>query len=375
MQAQPPQSLDTPAHPAPHIPADAAWLEAAKAHGARHWLDNSNGSVAAIPLGSGIIPVTLTEDDPRASYVGNLLSAWVRYPVDEAREKLAPSLRLPVAGAAAALTATLRAAGLHRAALIDNWLISTNLHPNVSGADWVAAREAAIDSWPDRPLAIRSISAAVDPALAAHLVDDGWLLVPARLIYLCNPQDPATLARGHVKRDRKLLDRADVEIVGPEALTLADASALRRCFRMVFMEKHSGLNPDFSDAYFNLCIEQRYLDLYALRHDGQLMGVVGLLECHGWMTTPLIGYDTAQPAALGLYRRLMALLLDQARTRQVQLHYSSGAGQFKLARGGVPAMEYTALYVRHLPWAQRQAAQMFSHLLQRFAEPVLRRFG
>jgi hypothetical protein len=295
--------------------------------------------------------------------------------VDEAREKLAPSLRLPVAGAAAALTATMRAAGLHRAALIDNWLISTNLHPNVLSADWVAAREAAIAQWPDRPFAIRSISPAVDPTLAAQLLADGWLLVPARLIYLCNPQDPATCARGHVKRDRKLLDRADVEIVGPEALTLADTAALRRCFRMVFMEKHSGLNPDFSDAYFNLCIEQRYLDLYALRHSGQLMGVVGLLERHGWMTTPLIGYDTAQPAALGLYRRLMALLLDKAREAHVQLHYSSGAGQFKLARGGAPTMEYTALYVRHLSWHQRQAAQIFASLLQRYAEPILRRFG
>jgi hypothetical protein len=319
--------------------------------------------------------VTLTEDHRRASYVGNLLSAWVRYPVDEAQEKLSPSMRLPVSAAATALSAAMRAAHLHRAALIDNWLISTNLHPNIPATDWTQAREAAVEFWPDRPLAIRSVSAAVDPALTAHLQADGWLLVPARLIYLCNPQDPATFTRGHVRRDRKLLDRQDVEIVGPEGLTAADAAALRRCFRMVFMEKHSGLNPDFSDAYFNLCIDQRYLDLYALRHDGHLMGVVGLLERHGWMTTPLIGYDTAQPSALGLYRRLMALLLDKARDSQVQLHYSSGAGQFKTARGGVPAMEYTALYVRHLPWRQRQAAQIFATLLQRFAEPVLRRFG
>ena len=105
------------------------------------------------------------------------------------------------------------------------------------------------------------------------------------------------------------------------------------------------------------------------------MGVLGVLEHDGWVTTPLIGYDTTLPKELGVYRRLMALLYEDAKRRGCRLHLSSGAGSFKAGRGGEPHLEYTAIHTRHLGPIRRFAAETFARLLQRFAPGVLEHNG
>jgi hypothetical protein len=354
---------------------DQHWLTGASAGGVGQWIDNGMGEILSVDLEGCAVPLVLGHDQRQASYVASLISAWVRYPLIEAERAIHPRWIPALQGLGLGIGALLRQAGLDRAAILDNWLLSTNLHPVASARAWTQAREAALALVPDRPLAMRSICDQVNPELCAHLRADGWLMVPARLIYLCDSDPIRLMARGHVRRDAKLLERPDVELLGPDDLTLGDIPALRQCFRQVFFGKHPPLNPDFSNAFFELCLTQRYCDLYALRHDGQIVGVLALLARHGWMTTPLIGYDTDRPVALGLYRRLMALLLAKSQSAKSRLHYSSGAGQFKIARGGEPALEYTAIYTRHLPAQKRIAARLFATTMARFGADTIRRFS
>jgi hypothetical protein len=358
-----------------HRAADAAWLATAVAHGAPAWLDNAAGAIHAVNLDGYAHPLHLTEDSATSTYVASPISAWVRYPAFEARRQLPPISRAAAGLVAAPVAGLLQFIGLRRAAVLGNWLMSTNLYPRAGAAAWRQAREAALVIAPDRPLALRSVCAGVDADLPSLLAADGWLLVPARLAYLCDPSDAQMWKHNHVRKDRRLLDEPGFGVSGPDSITAAELPVLRRLFREVFITKHSPLNPDFSDAFFALCREQRFLDVYTLRHDDETVGVLAILERHGWVTTPLIGYDTAKPQALALYRRLMALLLAESARRQARLHYSSGAGGFKRARGGEAMLEYTALYVRHLPRHQQVAAHAFNALATRLAAPLLARFG
>jgi hypothetical protein len=141
----------------------------------------------------------------------------------------------------------------------------------------------------------------------------------------------------------------------------------------LFIDKHSQLNPDFTPAFFEFCLESGFLDLYALRYQGEVVGVLGLYARNGWLTTPLIGYDTTLPQALGLYRRLMALLYRQAGERQLQLHLSSGADAFKRARGGLGHFEYTAIYADHLPRCRQLALAAFARTMNTLAPRALAR--
>jgi hypothetical protein len=354
---------------------DAEWLASGEAAGAVVWVGNARGAIRPVPFAGGFLPLLLSEDHKDSTYVASLLSGWVRYALFEACRQLPPTYCAAVRASALPLTGVLRVVGLHRAAILGNWLVSTNLYPDVGPDDWRQARDAALAWAPDRPLAIRSVCAGVNPALPAQLAGDGWLLVPARQVYLCDPADPATARHNHVRKDRRLLDAPEFVWLTPDELTGVHLPALRRLFRNVYFDKHSPLNPDFSDAFFELCLQRRFLELHALRHAGELVGMLAILDRHGWVTTPLIGYDTSLPQELAIYRRLMARLLNNAARRHARLHYSSGAGSFKRVRGGMPHTEYTAIFVRHLPRPRQAAAHAFAALSRRFAAPLLTRYG
>jgi hypothetical protein len=354
--------------------ASAHWLAGAQTHGVRHWLDNGDGAVRQVALDGQPLPLVLAEDGPQASYVLSPVSAWGRYLRHEAA-RVGPVAALAATPAGALLSGLMCAARLHRPALLGNWLVSTNLHPQAPAPAWQAARDAALALAPDRPLLLRNVCPAANPGLDALLRAQGWVLVPARRVYLGDPADAGTARRNNVKNDRRALNKAQLVRVAPQEITTAELPALRALFRQLFMDKHSRLNPDFSDAFFALCRSRGFLELHGLRHAGRLVGVVGLMRRHGWLTAPLLGYDLAAPRSLGLYRALMALGFEAARQHGCRLHYSSGAGPFKQARGGVPALEYTALFARHLPAPARQAAAVFAGLLGRAGAGALNRWG
>lgn len=374
--------MKLPTQPDSHIShsADGLWLADAVRHGGAHWVANARCEIQAVELGQSAIPVSaLNRSAGDESYVASPRSAWHRYAIGEGRRRMPPAWQgvgegaLRVAGAP--LSALIAASGLDHAAIIDNWLLSTNLHAQHPPAAWHEMTDNLVLMHPSRPLMLRNVCDAVTPGLPAVLQDLGYRLIPARLIYLAEPRQAALWRHNHVKTDQRLLASPGVELLNPGQIAAAELKGLRDCFRSLFIDKHSVLNPDFTPAFFTFCRETRFLSLFALRHAGRIAGVLGVYARHGWLTTPLIGYDTTLPAELGLYRRLMALLLHEAREQKCRLHYSAGAGSFKRVRGGEPHLEYAAVYARHLPDLQRAALGAFAAIVNRVAPKALRRAG
>lgn len=353
------------------------WLDAAQRLGANHWVANAHCQVERLPSfeseGLQASPVTLTRASANATYVGNLHAAYVRYTQVEAQRSLPRWARPLTAPALAPLAGLMALGGLNRAAMLDNWLVSTNLHPDWTDAQLAALTEQALGLYPGRPLVIRSVCAGVNPHLPAQLQELGYLLVPARTVYLCDPAERAITRLYNVKQDQKLLADGVLQHVEPAQIEPAELPGLRDGFRTLFLGKYSTLNPDYTEAFFDFCLRTGFLELHALRLDGQAVGVIGLMQRNGWATLPILGYDASQPQKLGLYRRLMALTQQLARERGLRLHMSSGAGSFKRTRGGVAQLEYTAVLGTHLPALQRQALQTFAALLQRTAPALLAR--
>lgn len=384
--------------------ADALWLMMAKARGGEHWLANAQCEVESLPITMNnkgnctpvCLPVCLPlPTQTSQSYVLSPRSAWIDYAKDEAvrqvphtsssafqfishlvTQPLARTLtKLLTQSVFTPLELLLQQAGLQHAAIVGNHLISTNLYANWQQIDARQLTDQLVARYPDRPILIRNICNAVNPQLSLGLQSAQWDLVPARMIYLCDPQQAQVWKHNHVKQDAKLLARTDMEILAPTDLQASDLPQLRSLFRQLFIDKHSRLNPDFTPAFFELCLENHFLDLYALRWQDQLVGVLGIYEDaqHTWITTPLIGYDHQLPAVAGIYRRLMALLLQQARLRQTCLHYSSGASQFKRARGGQAQLEYTAIYSRHLNQRAAFSNRLFARIMQKTAPAILKK--
>jgi hypothetical protein len=368
----------------PHrAPADALWLMAARKRGGAHWVANADCEVRQIDIGQHALPATrLQHEHPDASYVASARSAWLRYPQHEAGRLLgngwAWAGRLASAALLSPCSLLIHKAGLHNAAMLGNHLLSTNLHPDWGLKELLQLQEQAISIYPQQPLILRNICPQLTPKLAQALQREQWQLVPARMVYLCDPSQQEVKQHNHVKRDAKLLAGKDMEVLGPQDIHSSDLPALRELFRQLFIHKYSRLNPDFTPAFFELCLETGFLQLHALRYQGKMAGVLGIYEqdfghCQRWVTTPLIGYDLALAQELGLHRRLMALLLQQAQQKKAGLHYSSGAASFKKARGGQAQLEYCAIYSRHLGGLRHRANIWFAKLLNDIAPRILAR--
>ncbi|MFZ6771607.1 hypothetical protein ACO0LB_02710 [Undibacterium sp. SXout7W] len=363
--------------------ADALWLLTARSRGGQHWVSNTHCQIDSVTIAGHNIPISLLEQSGwQESYVSSPRSTWLRYAQQEALRQLPQSgswlttaMKTALQLASCPVSALLKGARLDQAAIIGNHLISTNLYPAWNHQDMLEMTMQLTGTYSERPLMMRNICPAVNPELHQILCKLGWHMIPSRMVYLCDPQENGVWKHNHVKQDARLLRQPEVEIVYQDNIHPSDLPGLRKVFRQLFIDKHSHLNPDFSPAFFELCLETSFLELIGLRWQEQWVGVLGLYAHpdSGWITTPLIGYDTSLPQELGLYRRLMAILLQQARQRHLRLHYSSGAARFKRARGGVAALEYTAIYTQHLPAIPRSSHQAFKTLLQTCAPTLLTR--
>lgn len=148
-------------------------------------------------------------------------------------------------------------------------------------------------------------------------------------------------------------------------------------YRMLYLDKHSRLNPQYDEAFVRAAIRDHWLEFHGLRDgSGRLVGIWGYFTIDNTvMTVPFIGYDTALPPESGLYRQLFLGIHRQVNDRKQLLNYSSGAGDFKRRRGAVPVVEFNAVFDRHLPERRRMAFRVAALVLNRLARPWLEANG
>ncbi len=176
-----------------------------------------------------------------------------------------------------------------------------------------------------------------------------------------------------IKRDRRLIDSGLYEVVEPDGIKEQDIPRIAELYRMLYIDKYSAYNPQFTEAFFQLTLRERLLNIYGLRKDGRLDAVLGFFGRDAVMTTPLFGYDTTLPAETGLYRMLSILLIDLSEQRGQLLHESSGVGQFKRNRGAYGALEVSAVYDRGSSRAIRGGWWLLEQLLYRIGVPLIRK--
>ncbi len=301
----------------------------------------------------------------------------MRYAAAELHLLRGPGLRVCARGALPAARALLAIAAADRIVQWNGWGFSTNPLPRnliVHAADASAALAAR---FPDDAILVRDLDDTSLPGSLAAFAAAGYLLIASRQVYHFDGRTADYLHRDTTRRDRKLLARADgYSVCEHEDFSASDMPRIAELYRMVCIERHSHLNVDYRERFFTQAWRERWLELVGLRNgDGRIDAVMGCLRNEGRVSTPFLGHDTSLPADLGLYRRLVAILLERTAERRERLNFSSGADEFKRRRGGCPTIEYNALHVVHLPRARRLAWAAMAAASARLAGPVLFRIG
>ncbi|WP_113065596.1 GNAT family N-acetyltransferase [Oleiagrimonas sp. MCCC 1A03011] len=364
---------------APHVSPDAfnaqvdAFLGVHCSRPTHSLIANVHARVDAVTAGNVRLPATINDDEDEQAWICSPYTTYYRYALEEVARfghpLLSAPLRLLIHGAGALL----RRSRIDRAVTLNHWLVSTNSYPCLHDVDLDRAITEAKDRWPDHALWFRSLNTAHHADWLRALIRLGGVLLPSRQVYLFD--DVASLAHRHrdLKRDLALLRKGEGVTCAP--LQEDDHDRAAALYHELYVRKYSPLNPQYRSDLLRAWSHAGLLHLHGLRDDrGVLQGVVGILRMGNLLTSPIVGYNTALPQKLGLYRRLAARVLHEAAEQDDLVNLSAGVADFKRQRGGRPAIEYSVVLVDHLPRARRHALRALGGILRGIGVPVMKRF-
>lgn len=346
----------------------------------RRIVRNVSTQLKILDIGRHAFPVSVNEgaEDPGNSYVVSPLNAYSGYAKFEIDRLPRRWLSGPLRQLVNVIGWRLEAASVDRVVQLNNWLLSTNVYPvDWSGDELGQATEMLVEKFPDHALCWRSLNRFSNAPLIDRMESLGYLLVPSRQVWLfdgrCGDQS-AFLRRHNTRLDAALYRRMPYDIMSGCVLDDSDFERLEYLYNLLYLEKYCELNPQFTAAWLRCGQRDGWLQLHALRDKaGRLDGVLGWVGNDQVLTAPIVGYDTTLPRRLGLYRLITQLCLQEAAKRKTLLNFSSGAAHFKRLRGGRPEIEYSLIYVRHLPADRRRTWAMLSRILLGVGVPLMRR--
>lgn len=346
------------------------------AHPLNKLLCNADARIETLVAGSLTLPCTVVDRIMPNCYTVSPYAALIGYARDEL-VKLPFWQRMLAGGLLRLLGGILHLTQTDRAATLNNYTLSTNTLPQalLQCAPGLLTR-AASSRFPDHCLLIRSLNRRQHGAFIDGLQQQGWLPVVSRQVYLFEDLSSA-MDKANAKRDQKLLfDGKFIFRQLHRDSPAADFKAAEHWYNMLYLEKYSRQNVQFSAFCLHEMVKLGILDLWLLEDaaDGTSVGTAGLIGEDGILTAPIVGYDTGRPASDGLYRRIIAHVMHIVRRRGQRLNLSSGAPGFKLMRGAQAELEYTLVYCSHLPFRRRSiwrllsllSLKYYAHLLQKY---------
>jgi len=338
---------------------------------------NLETDITKITVNGVDFPVSINRPTKDANcYICCPRTAYIDYAIDETRNFVqSPILFRLVKILIHCCRPLLWTAGLDSQVQINNWLLSTNPVPFI---DVMSARNIAKQvstTHPGHAIVVRSLNKQTDFETIKNLREAGFRLLPARRIYLFDGRQPPPKLPQNVRYDRALRRQTRYLFAPDDSFTEADYHRAADLYKMLYLDKYTPLNPDYSPCYIREMHQRGLFKLAGYRDDaGQLVAVAGFFFNAQTLTQPIVGYDTSLPRKDGLYRLVMAVGQSLALDNKPFFNMSAGAGSFKRLRGAKPIIEYTAVYEKHLPRKQRYAIRIMEWILSRIGIPLLERF-
>jgi hypothetical protein len=299
-----------------------------------------------------IIPISVSDFHPDNTYTCSPYSHYVSYGgFEEVKHLNNPPLQAVIKLVMHPAASFFRSTELDKVVYVNNYLLSTNLYPSITATRIKALCEALPKWFPDRVIVFRSVDERKNPHLAQALRESGYDMVLSRQVWYMDPSE-ASHTRQY-KEDVRVLRKHEYEIVDGREFTDAELERALHLYNLLYLEKYSYYNPQFTFEFMKLARDHEILHLRGLKKNGQLNGIMGFFVRNGTMTQPLFGYDTALPQEEGLYRLLTLVTLQEGLKRGLLVHASGGVGKFKKVRGGRSVIEYNAVYHAHLPFKRR----------------------
>lgn len=323
-------------------------------------------------------PWVMTESrDHNQSYVLTPFNAFYHYGLEELHKMKSKPMKFITWVLIHFLSPFLKYAGFVQVQYFNNWLFSTILYPSEVGLMNKLIKKLTSDVStisPDKALSLRSLNPHYHSELLNTLIEENWLLIPTRQVWIFDQQLRDYSRSTNSKHDLKLLKKTELTLLENHEFTQADFVRVQELYRMLYIDKYSEHNPDYSLEYLIYSWERGLIQYFGFKdHTGILQAVGGRYTEGQISSNPIVGYNTQLDPKLGLYRLILIYPLKCACEAGLSLHGSSGAPQFKKSRGATPFIEYSAVYIAHLNPLKRVIWRGLTYLLETLIVPYMKK--
>lgn len=341
----------------------------------RNWIQNVDTEMRIEKIADFLFPTTLNDKEYESSYVCSPYNALVTYSKDELVKINNRILRFLLFWLINSIGGILRLCKVNKNFCINNFLLSTNPYPKWYGEGAEEHLKESKRRYPDHAIMYRSLNHYTNKELMAHLQKLGFILAPSRQVYLFDPKLVNYNAKNNTNNDRRAVAKTNYKLVRHDEITEKDYADILRLYNDLYLKKYSKHNPQFTLKLISYWHQKKLLTMMGFRDQQDILqGIVGLFESEAVITAPLVGYNTKRSSTDALYRMLIYLVIEYSSKKDCCLNLSSGASQFKILRGGVPFIEYTAAYIKHLPLYRRITWKVVRLLLNGVFVPLLKRY-
>lgn len=332
-----------------------AFLKPLMEKGVFQYIENVQTDLRVLKIDEVILPITINDTEYDNAYVCSPFSYYVSY----ARESLDVLSQVWLCDLMDRLLEgvgkILRKFQFNKVVVVNNWLFSTNLYPQLESHQVQQIAEFLLSYFPNHAIVFRCVDPITNPICYDTLQQMKCDYIATRQIFFLDPRASTFFESRLFKSDMKLFKNSGYEVVENDQLD-EELPRLLELYRDLYIQKYSNLNPKFNENFLQLVVKQNLMHFKALKKEGRIDGVAGYVERHGKMYCPFFGYDRHVPQEQSLYRLLSTTLMLEAHERGLFFHQSSGASKFKTMRKAKGCIEYTAVFYkhlkiqRHLPW-------------------------
>lgn len=339
-------------------------------------INNVHADMDVLRVDDLVFPVTVNSGKFNDAWVCSPLTTYWRYAQEEMSRYAYVMGRFLFLFICHVYGYLLKFARIDQAVTINNWVLSTNIYPALTNEQALTQMIAsARKKWPGHGIWFRSLNQELNADWLHALRELGLTLIPSRQVYLFDDLANGVRQHANLQRDMHLLKSTTLLRVCDSEIRQQDYARIAELYKLLYIDKYSQLNPEYTASFMQAWHTAGLLHFYAFKSDdGVLQAIVGLFQLQGVVTAPIVGYNTALPRELGLYRLLMAAVFEHAIKNKLIVNLSAGAAHFKRLRGGKPAIEYSAVWSAHLPMRTRIVIACLGWLTTKIGIPVMKKY-
>ncbi len=329
------------------------------------YIDNCNAKIAILEYDNLYIPLIIANKDKNQTYLTSLISSYINYPKHILKNRTVNILF-------DFFNKILDWGSIDKVVYINHWLISTNIHYNLSDKQINEITEFIKQKFPDYAICFRNIAKETNAALFSSLTSNKYKFLVNRCSYhIDNNSFKNVFKKQSLKKDLSLYKKGKYRI----SASIADSHIQKQVYEDLYINKYTCLNPQYNEKFFDILIKSGFENYTLLNKQEQTVGFYVPFVLNNTVSVPWFGYDTSVMQKEGLYRLLILNIIEYAKNNKYNLNLSSGVGEYKKRRGAKPYWEYLAINCSHLNFFRKLLYFLLIEITNKISFPLVKFFN